>query len=54
VRRGEVLAVIHARTDADAERARSTLDEAIVVGEGAVPLPLISHRVSADGVVPLA
>jgi pyrimidine-nucleoside phosphorylase len=50
VRRGEVLAVIHARTEADAERARTTLDEAIVIGERANPLPLMSHRVSADQV----
>jgi pyrimidine-nucleoside phosphorylase len=50
VRRGEVLAVIHARTEADAERARTTLDEAIVIGERANPLPLLSHRVSADQV----
>lgn len=50
VRRGEVLAVIHARTEADAERARTTLDEAIVIGERASPLPLLSHRVSAQGV----
>ena len=51
VRRGDVLAVIHARTEADAERARTTLDEAIVVGERANPLPLVSHRVSSEGVV---
>ena len=50
VRRGDVLAVIHARTDADAERARTSLDEAIVIGESAAPFPLVSHRVTAAGV----
>jgi pyrimidine-nucleoside phosphorylase len=50
VRRGDVLAVIHARTEADAERARTALDEAIVIGKSATPLPLLSHRVTALGV----
>jgi pyrimidine-nucleoside phosphorylase len=50
VRRGDVLAVIHARTQAGAERAREALDEAIVIGTGAKPLPLVSHRVTAQGV----
>ena len=51
VRRGDVLAVVHARTGADAERCRRTLEEAIVVGESAPPpLPLVSHRVTAEGV----
>ena len=50
VRRGDVLAVIHARTQAGAERAREALDEAIVLGESARPLPLVSHRITASGV----
>jgi thymidine phosphorylase len=54
VSRGEVLVVIHARTEADAERCRTTLDEAIVLGEHASPLSLLSHRVTAEGVVELA
>jgi thymidine phosphorylase len=54
VRRGDVLAVIHARTEADAERARTALDEAIVIGEKAAPLPLVSHRITAQGVEVLA
>jgi pyrimidine-nucleoside phosphorylase len=53
VTRGDVLAVIHAKTEADAERARTALDEAIVIGARATPLPLLSYRVSADGVVRL-
>ena len=53
VRRGDLLAVIHARTEADAEQARTALDEAIVIGDRAAPLPLISHRVTAVGSEPL-
>lgn len=54
VRRGDVLAVIHAKTEADAEQARTALDEAIVIGKSATPLPLISHRVTAEGVEQLS
>jgi pyrimidine-nucleoside phosphorylase len=54
VSRGAVLAVIHARTQADAERCRTTLDEAIVLAEHAAPFPLLSHRVTADGVETLS
>jgi thymidine phosphorylase len=50
VDRGELLAVIHARTEAAAETARTALDEAIVIGDHAAPLPLVSHRVSAGRV----
>ena len=49
VARGDILAVIHARTEADAERARGALDDAIVIGERANPLALVSHRVTKDG-----
>ena len=47
VSRGDVLAVIHARTEADADRAREALDGAIRIGERANPLQLIGERVSA-------
>ena len=50
VRRGDVLAVIHAKSAADAELARRALDQAIVLGERANPRPLIAERVSAAGV----
>ncbi len=50
VRRGDVLAVVHAKSAADAERARQALDEAIVLGERATPRPLISDRVTVAGV----
>jgi len=46
--------VIHARTEADAERANTALDEAIVIGRSAAPLPLVSHRVTAQGVTTLS
>ncbi|HEY9383048.1 MAG TPA: thymidine phosphorylase [Gemmatimonadales bacterium] len=50
VRRGDVLAVIHARSAADAAKAREALEEAIVLGKLATPRPLISERVTAAGV----
>jgi pyrimidine-nucleoside phosphorylase len=54
VRRGEVLAVIHARTEVAAQQARVALDEAIVIGDRATPLALISHRVTTEGVTSLS
>jgi pyrimidine-nucleoside phosphorylase len=50
VRRGDTLAIIHAKSHEDAERARHALDEAIVLGETASPRPLVSDRVTAKGV----
>ncbi|HTL06232.1 MAG TPA: thymidine phosphorylase [Gemmatimonadales bacterium] len=52
VRRGDILAVIHAKSAADVEQARRALDQAIVLGENASPRPLISERVTAAGVEP--
>jgi pyrimidine-nucleoside phosphorylase len=46
VSRGEPIAVIHARTEADAEQARVALDAAIRIGERANPLPLIGERLA--------
>jgi pyrimidine-nucleoside phosphorylase len=46
---GDLLAVIHARSKPDAERATQSLSEAIVVGERATSRPLISDRVTATG-----
>jgi pyrimidine-nucleoside phosphorylase len=53
VARGQPLATIHARDDAGAGVAAQALTEAIVIGEPAAPLPLISHRITRDGVEPL-
>jgi pyrimidine-nucleoside phosphorylase len=50
VRAGDLLAVIHAKSQADAETARGALEQAIVLGERAAPRPLISERVTAKGV----
>ncbi len=44
VRRGDLLARIHARTQADAETASRTLAEVILLGDRADPLPLILGR----------
>jgi len=53
VHAGEPLATILARDEAGVAAGRRVLDEAIVMGEEAeYPLPLVSHRVTADGVVP--
>jgi pyrimidine-nucleoside phosphorylase len=50
VEAGTALGTIHARTAADAERARKALGTAITIGSApARPLPLISHRVTAAG-----
>ncbi|HXG71518.1 MAG TPA: thymidine phosphorylase [Gemmatimonadaceae bacterium] len=51
VKSGTLLGVIHARNEAAARTAERRLGEAIVIGDAAVPtLPLVSHRITADGV----
>ena len=53
VREGEPLATIMARDAAGIEAGRRTLEQAITLSDEAeFPLPLISHRVTADGVMP--
>ena len=55
VTKGQTLATIHARNRGDLDVGRSALEHAIVIGESApLPLPLVSHRVTARGVEPLA
>jgi thymidine phosphorylase len=55
VSRGQPLATILARDAACAAAGRAALDAAFVVGDGDMPrLPLISHRVTANGVERLA
>jgi pyrimidine-nucleoside phosphorylase len=54
VRRGMILAEVHARNGAEGELAAAALDRAIVLGPGASPRPLVSHRVTIDGVERLA
>ncbi|HEU4829327.1 MAG TPA: thymidine phosphorylase [Gemmatimonadales bacterium] len=50
VTRGQPLATIHARSDAGADEAARALAEAIVIGEPAAPMALISHRITKNGV----
>ncbi len=50
VARGECLATIHAADDTGLALGRRALDEAITLGEEATLTPLISHRVTAEGV----
>ncbi|HEX6628649.1 MAG TPA: thymidine phosphorylase [Gemmatimonadaceae bacterium] len=55
VTKGDALATIHARTEEDLKLGESILDKAIVIGEAIThPLPLVSHRVTVDGVENLA
>ncbi len=50
---GEPLATVFARDAAGVRAGRAALAQAIVVGEAAEPmLPLLSHRVTAAGIVP--
>ena len=51
VERGQTIATIHALDDAGVLDGRRALSEAITIGEGTPdPLPLVSHRITADGV----
>jgi thymidine phosphorylase len=51
VTKGQSLATIHARSREDINTGRSILEQAIAIGDSALPpLPLISHRVTARGV----
>jgi len=51
VKKGQLLATIHASTKEDLVVGRTVLEEAIVIGDSApAPLPLISHRITASGV----
>ena len=51
VEKGQTLATIHARSRADLDVGRATLERAIAIGDSAVaPLPLVSHRVTVRGV----
>ena len=55
VTRGQKLATIYARNDEGLELGKSILEEAIVIGESRpTVLPLVSHRVTARGVVELS
>jgi pyrimidine-nucleoside phosphorylase len=55
VLKGQTLATINARSEADLAVGRSVLESAIVIGDSAEPpLPLVSHRVTARGVEQLA
>ena len=52
VTRGETLATIHALDDAGLHEGRTALAQAIRIGDGnADALPLVSHKITADGVV---
>ena len=50
VARGQLLATIHARDEAGATAADAVVRKAVRMGERASPLPLVSHRITRDGV----
>lgn len=51
VRRGDVIAIIHAADNAGLAVGRGVLDKAIEIGDEQVEvLPLVSHRISAESV----
>ena len=53
VQQAEPLSTVFARDRAGVEKGLAALKQAIFIGEEAdLPLPLISHRVTASGVTP--
>ena len=51
VKRGDTLAIIHALDDAGMREGMNALSDAIRIGDQASePLPLVSHRITGDGV----
>jgi pyrimidine-nucleoside phosphorylase len=54
VEAGQPLAEVHARDEAGAAAGLGALARAIAIGEEAAPQPLISHRISREGVEELA
>jgi thymidine phosphorylase len=55
VEAGEPLATVHAADESAAARGVEALRAAIVIADAATaPLPLVSHRVSIDGIVEVA
>lgn len=50
VERGDLLGTVHARTEQQAEEGLAALVAAIEMGDKAATTPLVSHRVSRDGV----
>jgi thymidine phosphorylase len=49
---GQSIAAIHARDEKGLEIARAALDSAITMASGRAkpPLPLVSHRITREGV----
>ena len=51
VTKGDTLATVHARSEADLKLGKSILERAIAIGGGKPsPLPLVSHRVTGKGI----
>jgi pyrimidine-nucleoside phosphorylase len=52
VERGQPVATVHAKNDGDLEVGLKVLQSAITFGDQLPPVPLISHRITAQGVEP--
>jgi len=50
---GQLLATVHARDEASGQVGAAAVRKAIRLGERASPMPLISHRITREGVVAL-
>jgi pyrimidine-nucleoside phosphorylase len=51
VKKGQLLATIHARSEEDLRKGKAVLEQAIVISDSApAPLPLVSHRITAGGI----
>jgi len=51
VKKGQLLATIHARSEEDLKKGKAVLEQAIVISDSApAPLPLVSHRITAGGI----
>ena len=51
---GQLLATVHARDDATAAVAAAAVRKAIRLGDRAAPMPLVSHRITREGIVSLS
>jgi pyrimidine-nucleoside phosphorylase len=51
---GQLLATVHARDEASGQVAAAAVRKAIRLGERASPMPLVSHRITREGIAALS
>lgn len=51
---GQLLATVHARDEASGQVAAAAIRKAIRLGERASPMPLVSHRITREGIAALS